>query len=195
MTILSEIIEYLERHPRSVVHSWIRDGHTTLRIQSIPWNSPKHRTVILPEINDYWGTCHAPICQPWFSEHFTHDWFKLLLKFLHFANNDLMPHRDSPDYKLYKIKPLIYHFLHVFKRYFHPLKNVAIDESMVGYRGHTLHLRQFMPDKRHARFGVKVWCLCDTSTGYTYSFEVYKGVSQDDRSGGGFTYNLVMRLI
>ncbi|XP_064106769.1 piggyBac transposable element-derived protein 4-like [Macrobrachium nipponense] len=107
-----------------------------------------------------------------------------------------MPAQDSQDYDpLYKIKPVIDHFAHVFKRHFHPSQNIAIDESTVGFRGRTPHLRQYMPQKRHARFGVKLWCLCDTETGYTHAFEVYMGVRQEDSSGEGFTYNLVMCLM
>ena len=90
----------MAHHPRSAVHSWIRDGHTTLReFKAFLGIVLTIGIVKLPEINDYWDTCHAPIRQPWFSEHFACDRFKLLLKFLHFSNNDLMPHRDSPDYK------------------------------------------------------------------------------------------------
>ncbi|XP_064120710.1 piggyBac transposable element-derived protein 4-like [Macrobrachium nipponense] len=149
--------------------------------------------VRLPGINDYWDTCHKPISQTWFREHFERDRFKLLLKFLHFANNDGMPAQDSQDYDpLYKNKPVIDYFVHVFKRHFHPSQNITIDESMVSFRGRTPHLRQYMPQKRHARFGVKLWCLCDTKTGYTHTFEVYKEVRQGDRSEEGFIYNLVM---
>ena len=67
---------------------------------------------------------------------------------------------------------------------------------MVGFKGKLPHLRQFMPNKRHARFGVKVWCLCDSSTGYMYSFEIFKGANDpDDRHEYGATYALVMRMM
>lgn len=67
---------------------------------------------------------------------------------------------------------------------------------MIGYKGKTPHLRQYMPQKHHARFGIKVWCLCDYKTGYTCTFEVYKGrnVAQD-AGGGGVIHNLVVRLL
>ena len=53
-----------------------------------------------------------------------------------------------------------------------------------------------MPNKHHARFGVKLWCLCDAETAYTTNFEVYKGAHDpQDRGAEGVTYSLVMRLM
>ena len=67
---------------------------------------------------------------------------------------------------------------------------------MVSYKGKTPLLRQYMPNKHHARFGIKVWCVCDATSGYTCTFEVYKGAAEpEDVHGEGVTHNLVMRLL
>lgn len=67
---------------------------------------------------------------------------------------------------------------------------------MIGYKGKTPLLRQFMPNKHHARFGIKVWCLCDAVSGYTCTFEIYKGATDPQDVGEeGLTYNLVMRMM
>ena len=91
----------------------------------------------------------------------------LLLKFMHHSRK---PPEDSPDYNVYyKIQPIIDHMSDALKKHFVPSCIVSIDESMIGFRGKLpFHVRMFMPPKRHARFGIKVWCLCDTETGYTY---------------------------
>lgn len=120
-----------------------------------------------------------------------------MLKFLHFCDNTQMPPHDAPDYnRLYKIQPATDNFVHSFKRYFHPGQTVSIDESMVGYKGKTPLLRQYMPNKHHARFGVKVWCVCDAQLGFTCTFEVFKGAADPrDVHEEGVTHNLVVRLL
>ena len=77
-----------------------------------------------------------------------------------------------------------------------PHKDISIDESMVGYRRKTPHLRQYMPNKHHARFGIKLWCVCDATSHYTKYFEIYKGAhtEQDRGSEEGVTHALVVRL-
>ncbi|KAI0222658.1 PiggyBac transposable element-derived protein 4, partial [Lamellibrachia satsuma] len=51
--------------------------------------------------------------------------------------------------------------------------HVTIDESMVKFKG-RLAFRQYLPSKR-TKWGVKVWSLCESSTGYTWNFQVYTG--------------------
>ena len=149
-----------------------------------------------PSIPSYWDEVHASQSTPWFVEHFNRDRFQLLLKFLHFANNENTPAADHVDYKLFKVKKIVEHFQSKFKKMYVPHQDVAIDESMVGYRGKTPHLRQYMPNKHHARFGIKLWCVCDSTSKYTSYFEVYKGQHEGDVGGDhGVTYSLVMRLM
>lgn len=110
-------------------------------------------------VSSYWHTAHPSQRTPWFNEHFSRDWFQLLLKFMHFNNNAAQLPPDDPAHKLYKIQPIVEHFNRVFLHYYHPTMDISIDESMVGYKGKTPNLRQFMPQKRHARFGIKLWCV------------------------------------
>ncbi|GFO32048.1 PiggyBac transposable element-derived protein 4 [Plakobranchus ocellatus] len=75
-------------------------------------------------------------------------------------------------------------------------EDISVDESMVGFRGKTPHLRQYMPLKHHARFGIKLWCVCDSNLNYTVNFEIYKGAHNEaDRSEENVTHNLVIRLL
>nr|XP_047132650.1 piggyBac transposable element-derived protein 4-like [Hydra vulgaris] len=70
-------------------------------------------------------------------------------------------------------------------------------KSMVGYKGKTPHLRQYMPNKRHSRFGIKLWCVSDITNGYLCQFEIYKGGKDPDVAAiaYGMTYSLVFRLL
>ncbi|KAK3774703.1 hypothetical protein RRG08_051244 [Elysia crispata] len=168
--------EYLHRKPHSTVHQWIKEGKTTR--QEIQASLAFFFNIGLNKkanIKAYWDVTNSSQATPWFPQHFSRDRVFLLLKFLHFSDSANQPEPNHPDHKLYKIKNLIEHFNRVAQDTFHPYETYSIDESMIGYKGKTPHLRQFMPNKTHARFGVKLWCLCDTLTGYTAFFEVYKG--------------------
>ncbi|KAK3716928.1 hypothetical protein RRG08_026718 [Elysia crispata] len=189
--------QYLIDKPHSRVHSWIKGGLVSPQemraFLAVLFNmnpNPKHVK------ESYWDSIHKSQQMPWFPEHFNRDRFSLISKFLHFANNADAPPEGHTQYKTYKVQPIVDHFNNRFKHYFCPYRNISIDESMVGFKGKLPHLRQFMPNKRHARFGVKVWCLCDSSTGYMYSFEIFKGANDpDDRHEYGATYALVMRMM
>lgn len=85
-----------------------------------------------------------------------------------------MPARGTRNFdKLYKIRPLITHFSEVYSQSFTPSRNVAIDESMIGFKGRT-SLKQYMPMKPVKR-GFKVWALACSETGYLYAFDIYQG--------------------
>ena len=109
-----------------------------------------------------------------------------------------MPPPEHEDHKIFKVQAVIDIIKRKFQtqRLYTPHENISIDESMVSYRGKTPHLRQYMPNKHHARFGIKVWCICDASSHYTVNFEIYKGAhNAQDRTEEGVTHCLVMRLL
>jgi len=101
--------------------------------------------------------------------------YQLILKFLHFADNRNYDVTDPKRDRLYKLKPFINHLLHKFQEVYNPSKEVSIDTQMLLYKG-LLQFKQYISQKR-ARFGVKIFSLCD-STGYLYSSEVYVGKTE-----------------
>ena len=44
------------------------------------------------------------------------------------------------------------------------------------------------------KFGIKIYELCEATTGYCVAFEVYEGAKADEQVGEK-TYNLVMRML
>ena len=53
-------------------------------------------------------------------------------------------------------------------------QNVCIDESLLLWKGH--HFTQYFPIKAlSSRFGVKLFKLCESSSGYIYRFRIYVG--------------------
>ena len=81
--------------------------------------------------------------------------------------------KDDKTDKLYKVRFLLDHLKSHFSANFIPNGNFTVDESMVKWKG-RLSWRQFMPNKP-IRFGIKIWSLCDSLTGYMYNFQVYTG--------------------
>lgn len=82
--------------------------------------------------------------------------FLFILRYLHVNNNELMPKWSEPGYdKLYKLRPLIDLLNANFKDLYTPKREMAIDESMVGFKGLTT-LKQYMPMKLTKR-GFKVF--------------------------------------
>nr|CAH7735314.1 unnamed protein product [Callosobruchus chinensis] len=111
---------------------------------------------------------------PFFCKIMRESRFRLLHKFLHFADNNLID--DDPEIrKLFKVKPVLDHLQRKFMSVYIPGKNISVDESLIGWKG-RLSWKQYIPSKRK-RFGIKLFMLCESSTGYIYNFIVYTGAS------------------
>ena len=146
----------------------------------------------LPEISDYWST-NWLFSSPCFRGLMTSRRYAELQQVLHFVNNDLRPARDSPDYDpCFKIRPMIKHLQQKFKEVYYPDKEICVDESMCAFKG-RVSFRQYLPLKHH-RFGIKDWVLCESATGYTYSFYPYTPKSED-RQGERLGSFVVKRLL
>ena len=181
--------DYLMTHPPSRVHNWIKQGQPSAEeikaFFSVIMNMGLNKK---PELSDHCDSISESQKILWFADHFNQDRFQLLLKFLHFSDNQNIPLQEDPDYKLYKVKLIIDELQRTLKKYSAPYQHV-IDKSMVGYHGKTPHLRQYMPYKHNAKFGIKLWCLCDTLTKYTSMFEVYKeNMEHENDIAHGTTY-------
>ena len=120
-----------------------------------------------PAIQMYWSK-RAVIATPIFRETMPYKRFLQISRFLHFANNEVANRSD----KLSKIKPVINYFNQQFQKIYTMQEDIAIDESLVKFKG-RLSYKQYNPSKR-ARFGIKVYKLCESSTGY-YNFKIYTG--------------------
>ena len=53
-------------------------------------------------------------------------------------------------------------------------QDVCIDEHMVGFKGRH-QLKQYIANKKAHWWGIKLWVLSDSNTGYTHQINVYKG--------------------
>lgn len=114
--------------------------------------------------------------------------FELLLRFIHFSNNE----ENDPKNRLSKVATIINHLNSNFKKYYKPDKIVCVDESLVPFRGRIV-FRQYLKQKRH-RYGIKVFKLC-SGPGYTYAFRIYMGKDENtNKISGNKSTEIVMAL-
>lgn len=126
----------------------------------------------LPSYCDYWSA-REQLRDHYISSAMSRDRFAWLLANVHFADNSVMPGRDSPDYdKLYKVRVLLDTLSETFRSSYGPSKYQSIDESMIRFKGRSF-LKQFMPLKPIKR-GYKVWVRSDEK-GYVCQFQIYVG--------------------
>ena len=129
-------------------------------------NDPRHI------LKDYWSR-EEQYCIPFYSNVMARDRFFHILRFLHFENNDDPPNHDDPDYdRLWKMRKIFDTLNNKFCELYYPTERLAVDEVIVLYKGRVV-FRQYIP-KKHKRFGIKIYKLCD-SLGYTYDMSVYLG--------------------
>src|SRR5215510_1156610 len=91
---------------------------------------------------------------------------------MHFNNNCNTGTYQGPS-KLFKIYPVLSHLNTKFQSLYLPGQNIAIDESLMLWTG-RLSFRQYIPLKS-SKFGIKSYELCESSSGYLWSFIIYTG--------------------
>ncbi|KAB0800404.1 hypothetical protein PPYR_06144 [Photinus pyralis] len=108
--------------------------------------------------------------------------FLKILRFLHINDNENMLKKGEAGFdKLHKVRPMITYLSDTFLNVYTPAQNLAVDESMVAFKGRT-HLKQYMPLKPIKR-GIKIWALACSKTGFLLKFSVYEGKKESDEEG------------
>lgn len=110
---------------------------------------------------------------PYFSKIMTEKRFSLMTKFLHFANNEDYDSEEGRSNPLKKIEILVAKIIEKFKEAYTPERDLSVDESLLLFKG-RLSWKQYIPTKR-ARFGLKLYNLCESSSGYVINFMIYTG--------------------
>lgn len=144
--------------------------------------------VPMPEYSDYWSKTNI-LAHPWFPSIFPRDRFKQILRYLHCADNTKTTARDHPDYKLHKVKPFVDHLNNAFPQMYVPTQSLSVDESMVGTKCRVSFI-QYMPKK----FGIKLWLLCESLSGYCTVLQVYTGKTEVGIEHG-LSYRVVFDLM
>ncbi|XP_060800870.1 piggyBac transposable element-derived protein 4-like [Amyelois transitella] len=121
-------------------------------------------------LEEYWMT--GVMGMPEFRKLMSRDHYVMLLKFLHFTDNNNI-HVQGRDKKIAKIKPIIDYLNKKFQSIYVPHREVSIDESLLLWKGH-LSWKQCIRSKA-ARFGIKSYELCEAVTGYVVNLILYAG--------------------
>ncbi|XP_063913566.1 piggyBac transposable element-derived protein 4-like [Zophobas morio] len=113
--------------------------------------------------------------------------FEILLKMLHFSDNEQCPEGD----RLYKIQPLIDMLTKNYQTVYTPGKTFCIDETMVPFQG-RLVFKQYNPQKTH-KYGIKVFKLC-CNNGYTWNISIYAGKEKTTDNPLAVSTQIVLKL-
>lgn len=115
-------------------------------------------------------------------------------RYLHLENNeaDEVDHSD----KLWKVRWYLDFLTRRFQEIYEVDDNVTVDESMMKFKG-RLALRQYLPMKP-TKWGIKVWVMAESSTGYCANFQVYTGATKENgakkKGEKGLAHRVVMDL-
>ena len=103
------------------------------------------------------------------------DRFHAILTFWHLADNTQMS--AAAEDKIFKIRALFDHLNDKFLECYSPGENLSVDESIMPWRGRVA-FRRFIP-KKPIRYGLKLYCCCESKTGYISSMKLYTGKEGD----------------
>jgi len=143
----------------------------------------------LPELRDYWSKDPFIATVP-FRFFFGRDRFLYILRFLHvFDSNTIQKENKDP---LIRIREFSNNLKSNFQKKSLLDKELSVDEMIIPSKGRC-KFRQYIKSKRH-RFGMKVWALCDASSGYIYNFNFYVG-KEDESSSKNLSEKVVLNLL
>ena len=108
-----------------------------------------------------------------FGKTMARDRYLLILRFLHFVNNDNIDSNDPNRDRLAKIRQVLDLIRGQCGTVLQPGRDLCVDESLLLFKG-RLAFKQFIRTKR-ARYGIKIFELC-THDGILLDFLVYHGM-------------------
>ena len=108
------------------------------------------------------------------------DRFEIINRFLHFANNSQLDHYNG-NKKLFKTDPVVKHLNDKYKSSYKMGENISVDESLTLWKG-RLSIKTYLPLKA-AKFGIKSYKICESSTGYLWQFVIYTGSTTEVQTG------------
>ncbi|KAG8335548.1 zinc finger protein [Homalodisca vitripennis] len=183
--------------PHSRLRAWVPT--TVLEIKAFIITILNMGLIQKPTMKSYWTDCTNQ-STPWFKRMFTRNRFEVLLSCFHMVDNTRLPKSNEPNYDpSQKFQPIIDHCNQTFPHFYVPHEQLSIDESIIGTKCQT-KMMQYLPNKHHNRWGIKLWVLCDSVTNYCLSFYCYKGKSanpqeQNEVKEKGLAHVVVSKLL
>lgn len=100
------------------------------------------------------------------------DRFLQIFWMLH-VGNDATAESNRAIRRTRKIHGVIEHIERQFQKYFVPDRNIAIDESTIGFKGKII-FKTYNP-KKPTKWGMRLFVLADSNSGYVHSIIPYYG--------------------
>lgn len=145
---------------------------------------------VLPSIDNYWSSDPA-LRVNCIAEVMPVKRFKKILENIHFNDNSTHVPRTAPGYdKLHKVRPIV-DMLNANignKCLYIPSSYVVVDKSMIRFKGRSA-IKQYMSLKP-IKWGYKVWCIADSSSGFVFAIYTGKSDSKGDTLGERVVLNL-----
>lgn len=96
--------------------------------------------------------------------------------------------RNNP---LFPLTPIWNAVLHNCRTKYNALRELAIDEAMVAYKGFKSIVRKFFMPTKPIRAGFKIYALCESGTGFMLNFDIHR--IDPSRKGGmkQIAYNII----
>lgn len=139
-----------------------------------------------PKLRDYWIT-DSMLHTPFPPSIMSRNRFQSIHSMLHFNDSTNFIPRGNPNHDpLFKIRPILSILGNCFSSSATPGQHLSIDEAMCGFRG-RLSFKVYNRNKP-TKWGMKLYEVCDSSTGYVVRVEVFSGHA-------GNTSELVLRLL
>lgn len=121
-----------------------------------------------------WGGPHG-ISMPIVRNAMSQAAFEQHRQYMRWNDRETQPNHGQPGFdRLWSVRPLMTHFSTNWPLNWTGGRRVAIDESMICYKGKRLDFVQYMPAKP-IKHGIKVYALCCSETGYCLAFEIFQG--------------------
>ncbi len=98
--------------------------------------------------------------------------FHVLSRVIRFDNRDTRAQRHQYD-KLAPIRELWDKWVERLPLIYNPGPEVTVDERLFAFRGRC-NFKQYMP-KKPAKYGIKMWTVCDAKNSYAWNMQVYTG--------------------
>lgn len=126
--------------------------------------------------------------RPVFAETMTQGRFSHINRALCFDDEKRRPQGHQRN-QMFPIEDLWWKWTSLLPKMFYPGRDICIDEQLVPFSGRC-PFKQYMPSKP-AKYGLKIWALCDVATSYAWNLEVYTG----EPTEGQRETNVGMRVV
>jgi hypothetical protein len=115
--------------------------------------------------------------------------YQIIKSYLYFSNPS-----ETHMYQLGKVRTFLNQFRTQYREQFHPLRMMSIDKIMIKTKSKFTKCKIRNP-KKLIRNGIKIEALCDSRTGYFYTFHIHIFSNEDLLQVGSKTINIMVTLV